>query len=106
MKSFSCLVIMILLALLTTSLMPTQVIGAQKSTSSMTLLGTLGRLHISDNRGAGLWLDFSHYCHLGSVYLVAVESRHSSLALVWNHDTGKPLKCVDYQDYIATDKSK
>lgn len=49
---------------------------------------------------SGPHLNYSHYCHLNTVYLSGSETKLESMALVWNHSTGQPLKCTEYTNYI------
>lgn len=68
---------------------------ANAASSDITFLGSVKRIAKS-----GPPLDYSHYCHLNTVYLSGSESTLESMALVWNHNTGQPLKCSEYKNYF------
>ncbi|WP_427047096.1 hypothetical protein [Halomonas casei] len=64
----------------------------------ITLLATIDR--ISKNNGP--WVNYAHYCHMDSVYLSGSAGHIDSMALVWNHATGQPLKCTEYAEYVRS----
>ena len=51
------------------------------------------------------YVELAHYCHMNTVYLSASELKQEALAIVWNHDSGKPLKCDEYNEYIKKFKT-
>ena len=55
---------------------------------------------------AGLYEKYVHYCHMNTVYLNGRNSRSNSMAMIWNHETGQPLKCSEYQPYTFSMKQK
>lgn len=61
----------------------------------LSLIEHIGRTHLS-----GSFVDISHYCHLNTVYLSLSETRTEALTLVWNSNSGQPLKCTEHSRHF------